>query len=70
MSRLLILTCCVCGERAPAYKHWYNRDQGYGLCGQCAALLQRRPDYDPQEFTTNYGREGVHWIALPEPSTQ
>ena len=59
----MILTCCVCGARAPAKKHWYNRDQGFGLCGRCAAWLKRQADYQAEEFTSNYGHEGIHWIA-------
>lgn len=56
------LTCCVCGDNAPAKKQWYNRDRGFGLCARCADWLKRRADYDPVEFTSNYGQEGVHWL--------
>lgn len=55
------LECCVCGNSAPAKKQWWNRDHGFGLCGRCAEMLQRRTDYDPDEFTSNYGHEGIHW---------
>jgi uncharacterized C2H2 Zn-finger protein len=58
----LRLTCAVCGDLARAEKQWFNRDRGYGLCGRCAAWLKTRKDYDPEEFESNYGREGVHWF--------
>lgn len=60
----MTLTCCVCGDRAPAKKHWWNRDRGFGLCGRCATWLRSRADYDPEEFRSCYGDEGIHW--LPE----
>jgi hypothetical protein len=59
------LECCCCGGLALAVKHWWNRDTGFGLCGKCANMIKARKDYDPEEFTQNYGHEGVHWI--PEP---
>ena len=62
----MILTCCTCGERAPAKKHWWNRDTGFGLCGKCAAWLKARPDYDAEEFLSNYGEEGIHWMKETE----
>lgn len=58
------LTCCRCGERARAKKHWHNRSTGFGLCGRCAKVIQARRDYNPAEFRSLYGDEGVHW--LPE----
>jgi hypothetical protein len=65
------LSCCVCGEVAPARRQWWNRDQGFGLCGACAVQLQRRPDYDADEFRECYGDEGVHWFALkPAPAPE
>lgn len=60
--RLRTLTCCCCGNGAPAYVQWWNRDTGYGLCGGCATYIQARPDYNPEEFTECYGIKGVHWI--------
>jgi hypothetical protein len=62
---MMRLSCCVCGSLALAVKQWWNRDRGFGLCGDCAASLKRRPDYDAEEFRDYYGDEGVHWIALP-----
>lgn len=30
------LSCCCCGSRpAPALRQWWNRDNGYGMCGNC-----------------------------------
>jgi hypothetical protein len=60
-------TCCVCGNGTKAKEQWWNRDRGYGLCGDCAAWLKARPDYDPQEFTSYYGHEGVHWMPKETP---
>ena len=61
---MLRLTCCVCGDYAPAWKQWWNRDRGYGLCGRCAEWLKRRPEYNPEEFQSYYGDEGVHWLPV------
>lgn len=58
----MTLTCCVCGAAAPAKKHWWNRDQGFGLCGRCAKWLKARADYDEEDFTACYGKEGIHWM--------
>ena len=60
----MTLECCCCGGPAPAKKQWWNRDKGYGLCGKCAVWIKKRPDYDPEEFTQNYGEEGVHWMPF------
>lgn len=60
--RLRRLTCCCCGERAPAYGQWWNRDTGYGLCPRCVVWLESRADYDPDDFRECYGEEGVHWL--------
>lgn len=60
------LTCCVCGALAPARRQWWNRDHGFGLCGRCAAWLKTRKDYDPEEFTSCYGHEGIHWFPESE----
>jgi hypothetical protein len=65
--RLRRLTCCVCGDLAPAFQQWWNRDTGYGLCPACANWLRGRPDYDPEEFRQLYGEEGIHWFwTMPE----
>lgn len=57
----MILICCCCGNAAPARKQWWNRDRGYGLCGDCARAL--KPRMNAEEFTRDYGHEGTHWIA-------
>jgi hypothetical protein len=58
------LECCCCGERAPAKRQWWNRDRGFGLCGACAEMITRRPDYNPEDFTQSYGHVGVHWMPV------
>lgn len=63
---MIQLTCCVCGNRAPARKQWWNRDRGFGLCGSCATHLQTRRDYNAEEFHSYYGDKGIHWIPDPE----
>jgi hypothetical protein len=74
---MLNLTCCCCGEPAPAIEQWRNRDFGYGLCGKCAADIKTGKlgnGMTDEEFTLCYGLEGRHWLALstlnPQPSTR
>lgn len=55
--------CSACGRAAYAYKQWWNRDKGFGLCSDCAAWLRSCRDYKPDEFAQNYGREGEHWFT-------
>lgn len=62
-ARVRRFECCCCGGEAPAHEHWFNRDAGFGLCGRCATMIQARKDYDPVEFTSNYGHQGVHWFV-------
>ena len=64
---LLNLTCCCCGDEAPAFKQWWNRDTGYGLCGRCAHSIQHAQGTAAMaaaEFTSCYGHPGVHWFPL------
>lgn len=61
-----VLECCCCGNGARG-RQWHNRDTGYGLCGRCATSIQSRPDYDPDDFTSCYGVEGVHWFTENDP---
>ena len=63
---LLTLTCCCCDGPAPAQKQWYSRDNGYGLCGRCAQMIQGRKDYDAIEFKRCYGVAGIHWMPQEE----
>lgn len=68
VRRLRRLECCCCGNAAPAYAQWWNRDTGFGLCGRCATWIRSRKIYDAEEFTSLYGEEGTHW--LPEGATE
>lgn len=64
-------TCCCCGSLALAKEQWFNRDRGYGLCGACADMLKRRPDYNEEEFTSYYGHAGIHWMpSEPAPACE
>jgi len=63
------LTCCCCGAVAPAFEHWHNRDTGFGLCGDCATIIQSRPDADPDQFRRDYGARGIHWMPPVHPPT-
>ncbi len=59
------LTCCVCGE-ATRGRPWWNRDDGYGICGKCVTFVQRhrpfgRDPIDATEFRRLYGIHGVHY---------
>lgn len=72
--RVLRLTCCCCGDLAPAFEHWPNRDRGFGLCGKCAVWIKTRPrTVEPNptddEFRRCYGEEGRHWFAVSAMAT-
>lgn len=54
--RLRHLICCCCGQYAPAYAQWWNRDTGYGYCGSCAER------YHIADHDESYGNAGIHWL--------
>lgn len=54
----MILRCCCCGGNAPAVKHWFNRDQGYGICPRC--FLEDLAKVGPDLARDYYGLAGVH----------
>jgi hypothetical protein len=57
-----ILTCGVCGERAPGKQHW-NHDAGFGLCPRCAYRLAADPREHVRGELLGYGTPGVNYAA-------
>lgn len=52
------LICATCGCSAPAYKQWWNRDTGYGVCARCYIESVQRHG---EEVSIDYfGRPGIH----------
>lgn len=53
------LECCVCGGSAGLWRQHWNRDTGYGICGQCATQQAQRET--PERMAELYGRPGVNY---------
>ena len=58
LPKVLRLQCCSCGEPAPAFKQWWNRDHGYGICASCFLKWTARDGLE--DATQCCGRPGVH----------
>jgi hypothetical protein len=52
------LTCACCGGDAGYWQQWWNQDDGYGLCGKCAAWIGKREGI--AQLNDHYGIEGIH----------
>lgn len=56
------LTCCICGDYAGRWEQHHNRDDGYGICGNCAPEeAARLPD---DQMRSLYGVRGVNYPRL------
>lgn len=62
-GKLRQLTCALCGNDAGRHHQWWNRDIGFGICGQCATEELNHPTtpLSSEEFEENYGMQGIHW---------
>lgn len=58
-DNLIDLECCCCGLFAGRYEQWWNRDNGYGICWQCANEESFR--LDPETMKSYYGIKGKHY---------
>ena len=58
LSKVVRLQCCTCGEPAPAFEQWWNRDTGYGICAACFLKWTARDGLE--DATQCCGRPGVH----------
>lgn len=59
------LECCVCGEYAGKYQQHWNRDEGYGICQDCAKRESQRET--PERMESLYGKAGVNYCAPGQP---
>ncbi len=59
------LTCCVCGAYTRG-RQWWNRDTGYGICGECVAYVRGRGETEEQ-IRDYYGVAGVHYAVDTKP---
>lgn len=57
-NKPLRFTCAVCGEPAPAYRQWWNRDTGFGVCSRCYQVVCEK-EGEP-EAARLFGEAGVH----------
>ena len=58
LPRVITLECCCCGQPAPAFKQWWNRDTGYGICATCYRRITAKEGC--VEALHRYGHSGVH----------
>ena len=58
LPKVLRLQCCSCGEPAPAFKQWWNRDTGFGICAKCFLKWTARDGLE--DALQCCGRPGVH----------
>lgn len=58
MQKVEFLTCACCGTSTQG-RQWYNCDDGFGLCPQCAKRLEEHES--PEEILSCYGEKGVHY---------
>jgi hypothetical protein len=54
------LKCCICGGEAGHWSHWWNRDEGFGVCAPCVDH-ERSHGATDAEISSRYGTEGVNW---------
>lgn len=52
------LECATCGGFAPAFKQWWNRDTGYGVCARCYSESVQK--YGEEVSIDYFGQSGVH----------
>lgn len=62
MSGKTHLDCCVCGAGAGRWAQHWNRDTGYGICGQCAA--EQAAIETPERMQELYGTPGVNYARM------
>jgi hypothetical protein len=65
MNKIKNLECCCCGDSCKG-RQWWNRDNGYGVCGKCIAWMRSRKTSET-EIRDLYGIEGEHFNC-PEPA--
>ena len=58
LPKVITLECCCCGQPAPAFKQWWNRDTGYGICATCYRRITAKEGC--VEALHRYGHSGVH----------
>ena len=58
LPKVITLECCCCGQPAPAFKQWWNRDTGYGICATCFRRITTKEGC--VEALHRYGHPGVH----------
>lgn len=62
MKNLQTLSCNCCGG-AGRGRQWWNRDDGYGICGSCG--LEQMQRYGLEQVELDNGKIGVNWF-LPK----
>lgn len=59
MSKATHLTCCVCGADAGTFFQHWNRDDGFGICINCAA--EQAGIESPERMVSLYGKPGLNY---------
>lgn len=60
------LDCAVCGLPAGRWHQWWNQDNGYGVCGDCAHVYLPSRGMSTLDVRKTYGEPGVHYPPKPE----
>lgn len=53
------LNCACCGKYAGKHKQYFNQDNGYGICSQCAEELTEK--YGAEYVREMYGVKGLNY---------
>ena len=59
LGRLRTLICGCCGSYTRG-RQWWNSDNGYGLCPECADWKRERGG-SKEGLEEGSGIEGIHW---------
>jgi hypothetical protein len=60
LPKVKTLICCCC-DQYTAGRQWWNREEGYGLCEDCAERIEKREDSN--HMTSCYGVKGIHYCV-------
>lgn len=60
MKSIKTLLCGCCGAYMQG-RQWFNQDQGYGLCENCAIWIRDKESM--LEIFNSYGIEGYHFLV-------
>lgn len=57
------LICCHCNKNCLG-RQWWNREHGFGVCGDCVHLHRSEGRTSSEEQRSMWGDEGVHYNVV------